>query len=554
MTEIPQGEGSDVTESVSSGPLDLLLPIDRRIWEECRRMVVDKTVRVDDLATAAAQDPIIVLDLLRVSNAMFFAGGRAAITSVKTAIVRLGSEVVLDILEKLKGRTDVEDPDIRKWFETYRSKGRRCSIVAKILAETLARNLSDDSQAGGLLVYVGEMLAVAYLQDEYVHLAEEHSRAGVNYQLVQRHSFDVERMGVDYLRRYGIPEDLLFAIDREARSKTPDRAALRPIVLGAVELVEAFDSDRWEKFAPGAKLPPKSNIRMLQIGEAQYLKVYERCSEFLFAMRLAESRLAQESQAAPEVTKTQAGVPMEPEPQKTDSFTNEIDALINNRGAEVEEETVIVTTEKPATPIREAYAPKANTEQFDPGDQFSLGAPKEKSKPRTIEPPRIVKPQLRTNAGNAIVTSICGMFDNAQSSEELLLDLLSMLTDKGPFKQAALIVVSKDRRHAIVVAQRGSKYGNGQKLELDDPLSPLAQCFSKVQSFGNRENASSPFGSKAFAVAPIDADHETPVALYADCGNNGSLSFESRRVFRTVVEILNQKLPTIPGGIPVELE
>jgi hypothetical protein len=145
------------------------------------------------------------------------------------------------------------------------------------------------------------------------------------------------------------------------------------------------------------------------------------------------------------------------------------------------------------------------------------------------------------------------MFENSKSSEELLSSLLAKLIDEGPFEKTALIVVSKDRLHALVVAARGPNIGPGQRIALNDPLSPLAQCFSKVQSFGNRENEASPFGSKAFAVAPIDADHDTPVALYADCGTEGSISFEARRIFRNVVDLLNQKLPHIPGGIPVEV-
>jgi hypothetical protein len=128
-----------------------------------------------------------------------------------------------------------------------------------------------------------------------------------------------------------------------------------------------------------------------------------------------------------------------------------------------------------------------------------------------------------------------------------------MLVDNGPFEKSALIVVSKTKRNAIVVAARGPMIGTGQKLDIDDPLNPLAQCFSKVQSFGNKESDLSPFGSKSFALAPINADHETPVALYADCGNDKAITFEARRVFRTVVEILNERLPLIPGGIPVEL-
>ncbi len=162
-------------------------------------------------------------------------------------------------------------------------------------------------------------------------------------------------------------------------------------------------------------------------------------------------------------------------------------------------------------------------------------------------------PAIHSSKGKQVLNTLSGMFDQAKTSEQLLSQLLQMLVDNGPFEKSALIVVSGDRTKAVVVAARGPNIGNGQTLILDDPLSPLAQCFSKIQSFGNRKNKNSPFGSRAFALAPIDADHDTPVALYADCGNEGAVSFEARRIFRTVVEALNQKLPEIPGGIPVEI-
>jgi hypothetical protein len=189
-------------------------------------------------------------------------------------------------------------------------------------------------------------------------------------------------------------------------------------------------------------------------------------------------------------------------------------------------------------------------------DQFSLVSAKTRDKvvARSTEARVVEPPVINTRNGTSIVTSITDSFASAKRSEELLAQLLESLVDKGPFEKSALIVVSKDRRSALVVAARGPNIGNGQRLDLDDPLSPLAQCFSKVQSFGNRESPVSPFGSRAFALAPIDADHETPVALYADCGNLGALSFEARRIFRTVVEVLNQRLPSIPGGIPVEVQ
>jgi hypothetical protein len=194
------------------------------------------------------------------------------------------------------------------------------------------------------------------------------------------------------------------------------------------------------------------------------------------------------------------------------------------------------------------------SQQHDP---FNLTAAKEspKSVPRISKPEPIVRPPpIHTEKANKLVGTMTKGFDSAKTSEELLSDLLRTLVDEGPFEKSAIIVVSQDRKQAVVVAARGPGIGNGQKLVLDDPLSPLAQCFSKVRSFSSRDNACSPWGSRNFALAPIDADHDTPVALYADCGDDGGLTFEARRVFRTVVEILNQRLPQLPGGIPVELK
>ena len=166
---------------------------------------------------------------------------------------------------------------------------------------------------------------------------------------------------------------------------------------------------------------------------------------------------------------------------------------------------------------------------------------------------KITPPQLASSKSTSVVSAMASMIDSATTADQLLKDLLGMLVGPGLFQKSALIVVAKDKKKALVVAARGPNIGNGQTVVIDDPLSPLAECFSKVQSFGNRESKVSPFGSKAFALAPVEAHHETPVALYADCGNDGSVPFEARRIFRTVVEILNQKLPHLPGSIPVEI-
>ena len=138
-----------------------------------------------------------------------------------------------------------------------------------------------------------------------------------------------------------------------------------------------------------------------------------------------------------------------------------------------------------------------------------------------------------------------------RTSFDAIKKILEILVDNGPFEKACLIVVSDDKEDAIVVCARGP-IGNGQRLSITDSISPLAQSFSKVQSFGNKEGAESPFGSKSFAITPLDVNHTTPVSLYADCGDK-ALTFEARRIFRNIADILNQRLPALPGGIPIEV-
>lgn len=553
IAQLPEELKSDGLKT-SGGPLGIVLPPEMDVWRESRRLASDRNVRVEDLAVCASQDPSIVLELLRVANAMYFSGGRPPITTTKAAIQRLGQDIVTETLEKMKERSKLEEEDVRHWFEVHRSRCKRTAIIARVISEVSAKNLSDDSQTAGLMMYVGDLVAVAYFRERYVNLAEDMSRSAINYRLVQDFKFDPEQIGLAYLRRHGIPEAVIFALDRESRAKSPERAIMRPICSAAGEMVEAFDANRWEKLAPGKKIPPMSAIRLLQLSDSQYLKLYERVSEFLFAIKMQEEKKKHakilapvQSDIEPELEK------LEPEfnskKEETDSLEADIQSLLNTPIQESEDQ--------PLSDKLEPFKLRSNkpTEIVQLG-KYDLGKPKNgpskpaRKKKREVEAP----PQMRTKGGNALVGSICIATETATSSEELLTEILKMLTDNGgPFKRSALIVVSKERDSAIVVAARGPNITNGQTLVLDDPLSPLAQCFAKVQSFGSQKSKNSPWGSKAYAVAPLDAEHNTPVALYADCGDEGSISFEARRVFRNVVDILNQKLPQLPGGIPVEV-
>ncbi|MCI5064212.1 HDOD domain-containing protein, partial [bacterium] len=328
MSAKDQGNKSEGDETTSSS--EILLPPERALINEARRLLSDDS-RTDSLATICLQDPVILIELLKKANALFFAGGRAAITSAKTALVRLGSDVVQELFDEIASRPDPENQEVAKWIQKYRSRSRRIGIISRLFSETLAKNLNEDCQAIGSLFSIGDMLAVHELQETYVELAEDQARTSVNYKLSTAHRFDVEEEGIDYLRRNGIPETLVFAMERDSRPgpRYKDRAIMKPLCLAAMELVDAFDQNKWERLAPGKKLAPKSAVRLLNMSDAQYLKVYERASEYLFSARMLEEKKRLDAEKAEHESEETAQI----QPVDND-LQSEIDSLLGLGGEE----------------------------------------------------------------------------------------------------------------------------------------------------------------------------------------------------------------------------
>lgn len=275
-----QSGSSEVDSKTERGMLGVILPPDLLVWSEVRKMVADARIRMDDLASMACQDPAIAIELLKTANSMYFSEGRPPVSTVKACIERLGAGAAIETLDKMRDYEEIEDPGISKWFEVNRARCRRTARCARFISEMIAKPLSEDCEIAGGLVFVGELIAVLHFGQTFVEIAEANSRPKVLYRLEKDHKFDAVRSGVLYLRRAGLPETVLFAIDEEAQSKSPSRAVMKPICAAAGELVNAYDQDRWEKYAPSQQLSPKSAVRMLRLKEQQYETLYERLADY----------------------------------------------------------------------------------------------------------------------------------------------------------------------------------------------------------------------------------------------------------------------------------
>jgi hypothetical protein len=414
-----------------------------------------------------------------------------------------------------------------------------------MLAQILCKNASDDCQACALFSSIGEMLALFLMKNKVLNI----STSEIHHIFEDEHSIPLKKIAAKYLAKRGIPKVINLPYDLyDGREKNLNTVKL--IALAANELVTRFDNGNWDEVAPGKAFPPESTLRKLKfVDSRQYTKLYERASEYLFKIRFIEAK-QREAQKAFQSGEAYLSKEIElippPNSLSVDTRTKKVRT------------TVSVSFKKRKKVLREGriQARKSARTLERNRDDFGLKnkgdttpAAREAPLPKLAEIPDL----LALKSASSIVNRFTEIIESAKSSEELLSSLLLSLIDNGPFEKTALIVISKDRKNGIVVAARGPNIGNGQKLVLDDPLSPLSQCFSKIQSYGKDSSTLSPFGSKTYAVAPIDAQHQTPVALYADCGNEGSITFEARRVFRVVVDLANKKIRSLPGGIPVEI-
>lgn len=594
QSKIGPNEGRSSEGRSGSGIYGVLLPPDLEVLKEARRLSGERNSRVHDLAHCILRDPVVTMELLKVSNEMSYTATRQQIVAVKPAIIRVGWEALNQTLEELETRPQIEDPNVSKWFETVRERSRRCSAVSQFLAEIFAKSFVEDCGVCGVLLYAGELLAIINLGSRYVELAEEHPRGAIQYRLLQDYKVNLEKQRTAYLQRQGIPSAMIATIDPEGTIKTADRTIMKPILMAAEELVEAYDSNRWDKVAPGKQLPPKSAVRLLPFNDSQYIKFFERATSFLHGstVELERKHLAslQQSEPTPLSPSEEWSEEEEereflesPETHGSDASTlfvdenleEELNSLLGGkRVSEDEETTSLDSSEDDFAPTKPSALFASRTPPASPEIKGSVSIASLKRTPtipgfrkdtrdapsnRSATSMTMMRPpsassrdrdgQKDPNDSQAVVEEVSKLVEKAASCQELLIGVLDGLVDKGPFEKTALLIISQDRSKATAVAIRGRETKNAETIILDNSFAPLTESFT----FGRTNNQKSPFGSSAFALATIDSLDASPLALYADCGEHSVIPFEARRIFRSIVEKLKDKLGHVPGEIPREI-
>lgn len=483
----------------SKNPLSIVLPLSKAPLKEARLLAGGRSLKVEYFSKCVEKDPIFILAILRTANSMLYREDRPAITSIRNAIIRLGSGILVETLSNLESRESVVSDESLKCFEELRLRSRKLSKIAHFIAQTSDRTLASDALICGSLTLIPHMLLSATLGFNYTEMAKERTLASLNFKLYQEFEIDPAILRKDYLLRNGFPVELLYGVDNNSATPAGRKIALRFIIDSALEILEAHRHNKWDRYQIFDELPSKSSLRLLALSETQYKRILE------FSTQLLDQNWQLDS--------SNSDTPRQ-EKQKS---------LAPDNSSQ--------TDTSSTTPGREE---KESDKSIIP--DYNKSYPNIKSQISGIY----------TNNGSSFAGDLLSMCSQANSVDELLKQLLLLLTEQGPFVRAALIVLGDDKQTAYVYQASGKGIQPGEKITVDDPLSPLISGCTKISSCNCSEDSTeSPFGVSSFAVSPVKLESQTPVILYADCGTEGSVSFAARRVFRYTIGQVNDAVPQL---------
>lgn len=491
------------------------LPPDEEILSHIIELLSDKNVRISKVSEAILKDPVTTLEILYRANSGVHANDKNKVSAVHTAVVRIGSEELLNICKALLERATTTSNEIAAELNVLRSIGCRAGLIAEILSSHLQRDIIEVAQTCALISTYGQMLACYTLKEKYLELAHIKKKSTLNYKLLSLFSFDTAKVQLEYFQKKNLPNMVFFAFDKELKCKTTAQSSLRFVVESAIELSEAQEEDKLSKYKYFHKLPAKSSLRLLKINENAYEYIYSEIEEALglgSGIGNEEHRLSSESSISSS------------ENQNEDAQTPKIQA-----------ESLRVSS----------------TIKMDRSELINFFSSSENAV--YIEKDADVIEQERSElspSAEAIIGMMQSICTNAKSAQELIKDMMEVVIEKGPFIRTAVIELGEGRKEAFIHSALGDDFNdleNLKSIQVKDPLSPLSTVITKVQSFNSKtlQDNISPFGITSYAISPIKSKSETQLVFYADCGTERPLPFEARKVFRLAVALLNDALPKL---------
>lgn len=157
---------ASINSLIESG--DLILPVFNEAAMKLEALANDEHADAGEVERLILKDQVLVAEILRAANSPFF-GGLSEITTVRSAIVRLGLQQVseLALLASHRSQYDAKDRSMRQMIQQLWAHASATAMAAGWLARRLGfgKQLESESFLGGLLHDVGKLVILRAIDE-----------------------------------------------------------------------------------------------------------------------------------------------------------------------------------------------------------------------------------------------------------------------------------------------------------------------------------------------------------------------------------------------------
>lgn len=152
----------------------ITLPVFSDVALKMQKAVRDESYDIGEIERAIESDPALVAEVLRAANSAFF-GGLSAVSSIRTAVLRLGLQRVTNLvfLATEKSRYTARDPEIAILMRDLWHHASACALAAEWISRRVRfPQLGETVFIGGLVHDIGKLFLLRVLDE----MGREHAQ------------------------------------------------------------------------------------------------------------------------------------------------------------------------------------------------------------------------------------------------------------------------------------------------------------------------------------------------------------------------------------------
>jgi len=185
---------------------NITLPVLNPVAMDLRMMLADDSYDPADAAELIEQDPALASQILKMSNSAFFAGLRNVAT-VREAIVRVGSQKVVDLVTAVAHQANFRSSNaqVASYMKRLWEHAICCAGSARWIAQKTGHsNVAAEVFLGGMFHDIGELLLIKVLEE----IQQESTDRILGTETLVLEVMDAlhANLGHDLLEQWNIPE------------------------------------------------------------------------------------------------------------------------------------------------------------------------------------------------------------------------------------------------------------------------------------------------------------------------------------------------------------